>query len=241
MDHQDLKGESMQLEDMSKPQLEALAAQVDAEIGRRTERERVERRLDAVLRDFARQEGRDLGAAEKWVQPTHALNAYPRGAAVTHNGKVWDSLMPANPHEPGVSGWRERATVGEDGKLVYPAYVHPTGAHDAYRTGERITVDGQVWESLIDRNVWPVHVHPDGWALIEEAVSEPEPPAEPEPDPEPEPEPAPDYPEWDPDSVVYKTGDTVAFGGVKYVCAQPHTSQPGWTPAAVPALWGRAG
>ncbi|WP_308198483.1 M4 family metallopeptidase [Actinomadura terrae] len=36
---------------------------------------------------------------------------------------------------------------------------------------------------------------------------------------------------------AYKAGDVVTFEGVKYRCLQPHTAQPGWTPAAVPALW----
>lgn len=43
------------------------------------------------------------GAA--WVQPTGAHNAYPLGATVTHNGKTWANLTPANIWEPGVYGW----------------------------------------------------------------------------------------------------------------------------------------
>jgi chitinase len=35
----------------------------------------------------------------------------------------------------------------------------------------------------------------------------------------------------------YAVGDVVTFGGSPYACVQSHTSQPGWTPAAVAALW----
>ncbi|WP_231329603.1 M4 family metallopeptidase [Actinomadura graeca] len=35
----------------------------------------------------------------------------------------------------------------------------------------------------------------------------------------------------------YNIGDTVVYDGVTYRCLQPHTSQPGWTPPNVPALW----
>lgn len=35
----------------------------------------------------------------------------------------------------------------------------------------------------------------------------------------------------------YQTGDIVTYGGVSYRCRQSHTSLPGWTPAAVLALW----
>jgi len=33
-------------------------------------------------------------------------------------------------------------------------WVQPTGAHDAYALGDRVTYGGVVWESAIDANVW---------------------------------------------------------------------------------------
>ncbi len=36
---------------------------------------------------------------------------------------------------------------------------------------------------------------------------------------------------------AYSVGALVTFGGATYQCIQAHTSEPGWTPAAVPALW----
>ncbi|TYB48131.1 carbohydrate-binding protein [Actinomadura chibensis] len=36
---------------------------------------------------------------------------------------------------------------------------------------------------------------------------------------------------------VYNAGDTVTYNGATYRCIQAHQAQPGWTPAAVPALW----
>jgi len=44
-------------------------------------------------------------------------------------------------------------------------------------------------------------------------------------------------PEWSGAAVSYAIGDHVLYNGVEYVCLQAHTSQPGWTPVAVPALW----
>lgn len=49
-----------------------------------------------------------------------------------------------------------------------PAYVQPTGAHDAYQTGDKVTYNGAVYESLINGNVWAPDVYPAGWRLIEE-------------------------------------------------------------------------
>ncbi|GGS29757.1 MULTISPECIES: putative Ig domain-containing protein [Actinokineospora] len=37
----------------------------------------------------------------------------------------------------------------------------------------------------------------------------------------------------------YTAGATVTYEGVSYRCLQSHTSQPGWTPPVVPALWQR--
>jgi hypothetical protein len=37
--------------------------------------------------------------------------------------------------------------------------------------------------------------------------------------------------------VSYKIGDEVTYQGKTYKCIQAHTSQAGWTPTAVPALW----
>lgn len=37
--------------------------------------------------------------------------------------------------------------------------------------------------------------------------------------------------------VAYKVNDIVTYQGSTYKCLQAHTSQTGWTPIAVPALW----
>ncbi len=41
---------------------------------------------------------------------------------------------------------------------------------------------------------------------------------------------------WAP-NVAYAVGDTVTYGGSTYKCLQAHTSQIGWEPPNVPALW----
>ncbi len=42
---------------------------------------------------------------------------------------------------------------------------------------------------------------------------------------------------WAP-GVAYAVNDTVTYGGSTYYCIQAHTSQTGWEPPNVPALWG---
>ena len=51
----------------------------------------------------------------------------------------------------------------------YAVWVQPTGAHDAYQTGDRVLypdADGGVYESTIDANVWSPDAYPAGWTLI---------------------------------------------------------------------------
>lgn len=39
----------------------------------------------------------------------------------------------------------------------------PTGAHDAYKKGDRVFYDGRAWTSKIDANVWSPKDYPAGW------------------------------------------------------------------------------
>lgn len=49
----------------------------------------------------------------------------------------------------------------------YPEYVQPTGAHDAYNTGDKITYDGNKYECLMDGCVWNPTEYPQGWQKVE--------------------------------------------------------------------------
>lgn len=48
-------------------------------------------------------------------------------------------------------------------------WVQPTGAHDAYNVGDRVTFKGTTYESTMDGNVWSPSVNPNGWQDIETA------------------------------------------------------------------------
>lgn len=100
--------------------------------------------------------------AAAWVQPTGAQDAYPKGAVVSHGGRAWVNLTPANVWEPGVSGWRLRwATTSAP-----PEWKQPTGAHDAYNVGDLVTFEGKVYRSKIAANVWSPTAYPAGWELV---------------------------------------------------------------------------
>ena len=132
---------------------------IGAELSRRETLANAGRAMDDIARSVLAAQG--ITDGDEWVQPTDATNAYPKDWTVTHDGKTWVSLTPANVWEPGVSGWRE---VVEEGAA--PEWVQPTGAHDAYQTGDHVMFEGQEYVSLIDGNTWSPTAYPQGWEKI---------------------------------------------------------------------------
>ena len=54
---------------------------------------------------------------------------------------------------------------GLDGQ-GYPVWSQPTGAHDAYQTGDIVNYNGTLYRSLIDGNVWAPDAYPQGWEVV---------------------------------------------------------------------------
>lgn len=50
----------------------------------------------------------------------------------------------------------------------WPEYVQPTGAHDAYQTGDGVTFNGQHYRCTMDNCVWSPAVLPSAWEIVEE-------------------------------------------------------------------------
>lgn len=110
--------------------------------------------------DYLKASGVEQG--QEWRQPTNAVDSYPLGWTVTHQGKTWQSMMAGNPYEPGASSWKE---VVADGGV--PEWVQPTAAHDAYNRGDQVMFEGSVYTSLLDGNVWSPRDYAAGWQRLE--------------------------------------------------------------------------
>lgn len=52
----------------------------------------------------------------------------------------------------------------------YPEYVQPTGGHDAYNMGDKVSFNGKNYECLIANCVWSPNDYPQGWKEIEEPL-----------------------------------------------------------------------
>lgn len=86
-------------------------------------------------------------------------NLPQKGDERTHDGKTWVSLVDNNVWQPPVA-WRQVVAVG------YPEWVQPSGAHDSYAAGERVSFQGANYESLIPANVWSPSAYPAGWTAL---------------------------------------------------------------------------
>ena len=101
--------------------------------------------------------------------------AYAAGDVFRHDGGLFrvaqDHTSQAQwvPGEPGTESLYTRITV--DPETGYGIWQQPTGAHDAYDTGDRVLypdASGRVYESTIDGNVWSPDAYPQGWKEVSE-------------------------------------------------------------------------
>ena len=119
-----------------------------------------------------------------WTQPLCAVDAYNLGDIVSYNGKLYKSIINANVWAPDVypAGWEEYTEStggGDSGETgggdsgttepetppteTIPDFVQPTGAHDAYKKGDKVKFEGKIYESLIDANTYSPSAYPAGW------------------------------------------------------------------------------
>ncbi|WP_317437024.1 carbohydrate-binding protein [Thomasclavelia spiroformis] len=62
----------------------------------------------------------------------------------------------------------DSGTVEPPTEEEYPEYKQPTGKHDAYNKGDKITYNGKKYECIKNNVVWNPDDYPQGWKLIEE-------------------------------------------------------------------------
>lgn len=123
--------------------------------------------------------GETADGTPKWVQPVGAVDAYDKGDIVDYNGVKYISTIDANVWAPDVYGWEIYTGDGGSTDPVEPSnpdtptdtikdFVQPTGAHDAYKKGDKVRFENKIYESLIDNNVYSPSAYPTGWKEITE-------------------------------------------------------------------------
>lgn len=50
----------------------------------------------------------------------------------------------------------------------YPEFVQPTGAHDSYKKGDKVTYNVKKYTCIMDNCVWSPDTYPQGWEEVVE-------------------------------------------------------------------------
>lgn len=110
-----------------------------------TEEEKTE--LDELARTNAIAENSYASLEEQVENIYNELDSIKSRLATLESTEEGSETEPTEPTEPD----------------EYPPYKQPTGAHDAYNTGAKITFKGEKYTCLIDGCVWSPEEYPQGW------------------------------------------------------------------------------
>lgn len=119
--------------------------------------EEQKKELETLARDKAIPENSYAGLQEQIDTLYQTVSEVTAAiAAITDRVTILEGGEPPEPPEP----------------EEWPEYVQPTGAHDAYNTGDKITYNGQHYICKMDGCVWNPDDYPAGWELATEEPPE---------------------------------------------------------------------
>ena len=120
-----------------------------------TEEEKTE--LDELARENAVAENSYASLKEQVENIYSELDSIKSRLATLESTEEGSETEPTEPTEP----------------EEYPEYIQPTGAHDAYHIGDKITYNGKKYICKLDGCVWTPDDYPQGWEeVVEEATEE---------------------------------------------------------------------
>ena len=103
--------------------------------------------------------------------------AYKEGDKFTYQGKIYEVIQAHTSQTTWIPSetpalYKEFLKVkiqDEEGNQseVVAEFKKPTGAHDAYQKGDKVSFEGAIYESIIDANVYSPTEFADGWKKIE--------------------------------------------------------------------------
>lgn len=108
-------------------------------------------------------------------QPLGSTDAYMNGDKVSFEGAHYQSNIDYNVWSPTAypQGWTKLDDAGESPEPEpgdddeYPEFVQPTGAHDAYNIGDKVTYNGHRYECTMNNNAYSPDAYPQGWKQID--------------------------------------------------------------------------
>lgn len=112
-----------------------------------------------ALRKLIEKLSADLSDSEAYTAPElfpmWTLKDYQQGDRVQYQGILYKCLQAHTAQ----SDWTPDKAVSlwvrvDDPAIEFPEWRQPTGAHDAYNKGDKVSHNGKHWVSDVDGNVW---------------------------------------------------------------------------------------
>ena len=91
---------------------------------------------------------------------------YKAGQIISYHNKLYEVLQDHTSQEDWSPDVAESLFTNVMPEGVIPEWEQPSGSHDAYNEGDKVTHNGEVWISMIDANTWEPGV--EGWEIYEE-------------------------------------------------------------------------
>ena len=103
---------------------------------------------------------------------------YEEGDKFTFDGKIYEVIQEHRSQADWIPSstpalYKEFLSVkikdeeGNESEVV-AEFKKPAGAHDAYQKGDKVSFNGQIYQSKNDGNVHSPEAYPQGWELVEE-------------------------------------------------------------------------
>ena len=96
----------------------------------------------------------------------YTYHNYEVGEIFQYEGKLYKVLKEHTSQDDWIPSELPALYLNIMPENVIPEWVQPTGAHDAYNTGDKVIYEGKVYESLIDNNTWSPKDYAQGWKEI---------------------------------------------------------------------------
>lgn len=115
----------------------------------------------------------DKSGIYPFSQPLGATDTYMKGDKVSFEGAYYQSNINYNVWSPTAypQGWTKLDDTSEipepDKDDEYPEFIQPTGAHDAYHIGDKVSYNGHRYECAMNNNAYSPDAYPQGWRQID--------------------------------------------------------------------------
>lgn len=120
------------------------------------------RQFRAKLNSVLPQDDAQAIAVTELFSPWQSDTAYTTGDRRRHGDNLYRCVQAHTSQD----GWSPDA-VPALWTLIsideWPEWVRPTGAHNAYQTGDKVTFEGKRYISKINGNTWSPAEYPAGW------------------------------------------------------------------------------